>query len=120
MFFALAAQYRVPFQVLKAGHFSGGSPELRAGPKGGRIKGRCNLCHAADRASDEKPQKRTSRKMILTVRQIDRHFPDGKEHVNRYTCRRRSGSLYLRDRVKRPGATSKGRSRSEQRSRQPV
>jgi hypothetical protein len=35
----------------------------------------------ADRASDEKMEKRTAREMILMVPEINAHFPDGKRHV---------------------------------------
>lgn len=46
-------------------------------------KGACSFCHLEDRASDEKPEKVTARKMILMVREINAKFPDGKQHV---TC----------------------------------
>ena len=53
-------------------------------------KGRCNFFHVEDRASDEKMQKVTARKMILMVRDINAHFEDGKQHVTCYTCHRGS------------------------------
>lgn len=51
-------------------------------------KGRCNYCRFEDRASDEKMQKLVARKMIVMVHEINARFPDGKEHVTRYTCHR--------------------------------
>jgi hypothetical protein len=51
-------------------------------------KGRCSFCHVEDRASDEKPEKVTARKMLLMVREINVKFPDGKQHVTCYTCQR--------------------------------
>lgn len=53
-------------------------------------KGRCSFCHVEDRASDEKMQKVTARRMILMVREINARFPDGKQHVTCYTCHRGS------------------------------
>jgi hypothetical protein len=53
-------------------------------------KGGCNFCHAADRSSDEKPEKVTARMMLLMVKDINGKFPDGKEHVTCFTCHRGS------------------------------
>jgi hypothetical protein len=53
-------------------------------------KGVCNYCHIDDRASDEKMQKVIARNMIIMVREINAHFPDGKQHVTCYTCHRGS------------------------------
>ena len=52
--------------------------------------GGCNYCHAADRSSDEKPQKDVARMMISMVRDINSKFTDGKQHVTCYTCHRGS------------------------------
>jgi len=51
-------------------------------------KGGCNFCHVADRSSDEKEEKVMARMMISMVKEINGKFPDGKEHVNCYTCHR--------------------------------
>ena len=49
----------------------------------------CGFCHVqGDFASDEKHHKIVARKMIELVRSINPQFPDGKEHVNCYTCHR--------------------------------
>jgi hypothetical protein len=53
-------------------------------------QGGCNYCHVEDRASDEKMPKVIARNMITMVREINAHFPDGKQHVNCYTCHRGS------------------------------
>lgn len=50
---------------------------------------RCDYCHVqGDFASDENHKKIVARSMIEMVRQINSHFPDGKEHVTCYTCHR--------------------------------
>ncbi len=48
----------------------------------------CADCHAADRSSDEKPDKLIARKMFAMTEQINAGFPDGKAHVTCYTCHR--------------------------------
>ena len=49
----------------------------------------CSFCHVqGDFASDEKQNKLVARKMIELVRSINPQFPDGKQHVNCYTCHR--------------------------------
>lgn len=53
-------------------------------------KGACSFCPVQDRSSDEKMEKRTARKMLLMVREINAKFPDGKQHVTCYTCHRGS------------------------------
>jgi hypothetical protein len=53
-------------------------------------KGTCAYCHVEDRSSDEKRPKQVARRMITMVRAINGTFPDGKEHVNCYTCHRGS------------------------------
>lgn len=53
-------------------------------------KGTCAYCHAEDRSSDEKRPKVVARRMITMVRAINGTFPDGKQHVNCYTCHRGS------------------------------
>jgi hypothetical protein len=50
---------------------------------------RCDFCHVqGDRASDDNPHKGTAREMIAMTRQVNSHFPDGKEKVTCYTCHR--------------------------------
>ena len=50
---------------------------------------RCDFCHVqGDRASDANPHKNEAREMIAMTRQINSHFPDGKERVTCYTCHR--------------------------------
>ncbi len=76
-------------QVLSPATLPGSHAELRAGT------GRCGLgavqlLPCRDRASDEKAEKVTARKMILMVRDINAHFGDGKQHVTCYTCHRGS------------------------------
>ena len=53
-------------------------------------KGTCTYCHVEDKSSDEKRPKQVARRMITMVRAINGTFPDGKEHVNCYTCHRGS------------------------------
>ena len=51
-------------------------------------QGACAYCHVADRSSDEKMNKVTARNMAIMVKEINARFPDGKQHVNCYTCHR--------------------------------
>jgi hypothetical protein len=53
-------------------------------------QGACAYCHVADKSSDEKMTKVTARNMASMVKEINARFPDGKEHVNCYTCHRGS------------------------------
>jgi Photosynthetic reaction centre cytochrome C subunit len=53
-------------------------------------KGTCAYCHVEDRSSDEKKPKVVARRMITMMRAINGTFPDGKQHVNCYTCHRGS------------------------------
>jgi len=53
-------------------------------------KGTCAYCHVEDRSSDEKKPKQVARRMITMMRAINGTFPDGKQHVNCYTCHRGS------------------------------
>jgi hypothetical protein len=48
----------------------------------------CTYCHVDDRSSDEKPEKLTARMMFSMVKDINAKFPDGKAHVNCFTCHR--------------------------------
>jgi uncharacterized protein len=48
----------------------------------------CGFCHVQDRSSDENTHKITARTMMLMVNQINAKFPDGKAHVNCFTCHR--------------------------------
>jgi hypothetical protein len=61
-------------------------PTMRAAAAGLGVM--CDFCHAADRASDEKPTKVTARMMFSMVMEINAKFPDGKVHVTCYTCHR--------------------------------
>ena len=50
---------------------------------------KCNHCHATPNfASDEKHEKEVARHMLGLVKEINSKFPDGKMHVNCYTCHR--------------------------------
>lgn len=51
-------------------------------------KGGCNFCHEQDRSSDAKMEKVMARMMITMVKDINKNFTDGKEHVTCYTCHR--------------------------------
>jgi hypothetical protein len=53
-------------------------------------QGACAYCHVADRSSDEKMNKVIARNMASMVKEINARFPDGKDHVNCYTCHRGS------------------------------
>lgn len=49
----------------------------------------CTECHVQGNfASDENPKKDVARHMITMVAEINKNFPDGKEHVTCYTCHR--------------------------------
>jgi hypothetical protein len=61
-------------------------PTMRAAAAGLGVM--CDYCHAADRASDEKPTKLMARMMFTMVKDINGKFPDGKVHVTCYTCHR--------------------------------
>lgn len=51
----------------------------------------CTECHVkGDFASDENPKKETARQMLAMTKEINSKFPDGKMHVNCYTCHRGS------------------------------
>jgi hypothetical protein len=50
----------------------------------------CSFCHVQDRSSDENAHKTVARTMMLMVNEINAKFPDGKVHVNCYTCHRGS------------------------------
>jgi hypothetical protein len=66
--------------------------EVRAAMRGFRtgLGVQCEFCHVqGNRASDEKPQKLTARRMIAMTRGINAQFPDtSKVHVSCYTCHR--------------------------------
>ncbi len=48
---------------------------------------RCDFCHnMEDRASDEKPQKVTARKMMAMVKNINDTQFNGEQKVSCYTC----------------------------------
>jgi len=53
-------------------------------------KGTCTYCHVDDGSADAKPQKVTARRMVIMMCAINGTFPDGKQHVNCYTCHRGS------------------------------
>ena len=49
----------------------------------------CTYCHVQGAFdSDENPKKEVARHMITMVREINKAFPDGKEHVTCFTCHR--------------------------------
>ena len=49
----------------------------------------CTHCHVAGAFdSDENPKKEVARMMISMAREINAKFPDGKQHVNCFTCHR--------------------------------
>ena len=49
----------------------------------------CNECHIQGNfASDENPKKDIARRMITMTADINKSFPDAKEHVTCYTCHR--------------------------------
>lgn len=52
----------------------------------------CNFCHDANagKDSDANPRKLKARMMITMVRDINKEFGDGKDHVTCYTCHRGS------------------------------
>ena len=55
----------------------------------GALGQRCNFCHVqGDNSSDDNPKKLVARKMMEMVNDINAKFPDGKVHVNCYTCHR--------------------------------
>jgi hypothetical protein len=47
---------------------------------------RCDFCHTEDRASDEKPEKVTARKMMEMVKNINATNFNGEQKVSCYTC----------------------------------
>src|SRR5579883_472041 len=75
-------------QVLKAGPELIPTMEAFVTGLGLQDKGGCNFCHEQDRSSDAKPEKVMARNMIKMVQEINKNFPDGKEHVTCYTCHR--------------------------------
>jgi hypothetical protein len=52
----------------------------------------CNFCHDANagKDSDANPRKLKARMMISMVKDINKSFGDGKDHVTCYTCHRGS------------------------------
>lgn len=100
----MLAQDAPPAQKKKGG--GGGQPHknlkvLKDENIGGIMNGyraalgvQCTHCHMAAEggppnfASDDNPKKDVARHMITMVQQINANFPDGKEHVNCYTCHR--------------------------------
>jgi hypothetical protein len=49
----------------------------------------CTYCHVSGAFdSDENPKKEIARHMITMTREINKAFPDGKEHVTCFTCHR--------------------------------
>lgn len=52
----------------------------------------CNFCHEANagKDSDANPRKVKARMMISMVKDINKEFGDGKDHVTCYTCHRGS------------------------------
>ena len=49
----------------------------------------CAYCHVQGQFdSDDNPKKNIARMMLTMVGQINKGFPDGKEHVTCYTCHR--------------------------------
>lgn len=49
---------------------------------------RCDFCHTEDRASDEKPEKVTARKMMEMVKNINANTFNGEQKVACWTCHR--------------------------------
>jgi hypothetical protein len=52
----------------------------------GALGQRCDFCHTEDRASDEKPEKVTARKMMEMVKNINAASFNGEQKVVCYTC----------------------------------
>lgn len=84
---ALLAQAPPAFknlQVLKPTDIRKGMGDAVAG-----LGVQCTECHVqGDNGSDDKPSKVIARKMFDMTNKINAGFPDGKEHVNCYTCHR--------------------------------
>jgi hypothetical protein len=54
-------------------------------------KGGCTYCHVeGEMASDQKPQKRTARDMLIMVRDLNAKHFGGEQKVTCYTCHRGS------------------------------